>query len=176
MSLSISPDEMLADGEEREGMDGSSEPLDRVRLRDPARRFALLSRATFVGGIALTVVVFACGAWARRWIADDGLIVLRTVRNLLAGNGPVFNVGDRVETNTSAAWTYVIWFFSWITHARLEYVSLVTALTLSLLAVMFAMLGAARLWGGTATQLLLPAGALVYIAMPPARDYATSGL
>ena len=176
MSLSISPDEMLADGEDREGTDGSSGSLDRARLRDPARRFALFARLAFVGGIVTTVVVFACGAWARRWIADDGLIVLRTVRNLMAGNGPVFNVGDRVETNTSAAWTYVIWFFSWITHARLEYVSLFTALTLSLLAVVFAMLGAARLWGGAATQLLLPAGAVVYIAVPPARDYATSGL
>ncbi|WP_153413948.1 flagellar motor control protein ZomB [Nocardia macrotermitis] len=167
---------MLADGEQREGTDGSGDTLDRVRLRDPARRFALFARLAFVGGVVTTVVVFACGAWARRWIADDGLIVLRTVRNLLAGNGPVFNAGDRVETNTSAAWTYVIWFFSWITHARLEYVSLFTALTLSLLAITFAMLGAARLWGGAATQLLLPAGAIVYIAVPPARDYATSGL
>ena len=37
------------------------------------------------------------GGWARRWMSDDGLIVLRTVRNLLAGNGPVFNAGERVE-------------------------------------------------------------------------------
>lgn len=181
MSLSISPDEMLADGEEREGRKGIDGPAGTAdaRLLDPARRFALASRAVFVGGIVATVVTFACGAWARRWIADDGLIVLRTVRNLLAGNGPVFNAGDRVETNTSAAWTYVIWFFSWITHARLEYVSLFTALTLSLLAVVFAMLGAGRLWNGASTHrtsLLLPAGALVYIAVPPARDYATSGL
>ncbi|MBF4997972.1 hypothetical protein IRT45_12515 [Nocardia sp. BSTN01] len=127
----------------------------------------------------VTVVLFGIGAWQRRWIADDGLIVLRTVRNLLAGNGPVFNAGERVETNTSAAWTYVIWFFSWVSDARLEYVSLFVALTLSLLAVVFAMVGSARLWRpftGTAPTLLLPAGALVYIAVPPARDYATSGL
>nr|WP_324194133.1 flagellar motor control protein ZomB [Nocardia blacklockiae] len=141
-----------------------------------ASRFARLSRATFVGGVALTAVLFAAGAWQRRWIADDGLIVLRTVRNLLAGNGPVFNAGERVETNTSAAWTYVVWFFSWVTQARLEYVVLAVALSLSVLAVVFAMLGSAKLWGGTAGQLLLPAGALVYVAVPPARDYATSGL
>nr|WP_280340468.1 flagellar motor control protein ZomB [Nocardia neocaledoniensis] len=141
----------------------------------PARR-AVLSRATFVGGIVLTVVLFAVGAWQRRWIADDGLIVLRTVRNLLAGNGPVFNMDERVETNTSTAWTYIVWFFSWLTQARLEYVVLGVALTVSLLAMVFAMLGTARLWGGTTGQLLIPAGALVYIALPPARDYATSGL
>ncbi|MFJ1458933.1 flagellar motor control protein ZomB [Nocardia sp. N2S4-5] len=141
-----------------------------------ASRFARLSRAVFVGGVVLTVVLFAAGAWQRRWIADDGLIVLRTVRNLLAGNGPVFNAGERVETNTSAAWTYVVWFFSWVTQARLEYVVLGVALGLSLLAVVFAMLGSARLWGGASGQLLLPAGALVYVAVPPARDYASSGL
>ncbi|MGK8488004.1 flagellar motor control protein ZomB [Nocardia asiatica] len=141
-----------------------------------ASRFARLSKATFVGGIALTVVLFAIGGWQRRWIADDGLIVLRTVRNLLAGNGPVFNEGERVETNTSTAWTYLVWFFSWLTQARLEYVVLGVALTVSLAAVAFAMLGSARLWGGTGAGLLLPAGVLVYIALPPARDYVTSGL
>ncbi|WTL36548.1 hypothetical protein OHB26_34805 [Nocardia sp. NBC_01503] len=128
-----------------------------------------------VSGILFTAALFAIGGWKRRWIADDGLTVLRTVRNLLAGNGPVFNAGERVEVNTSTAWTYLIWFFSWLTQARLEYVVLVLALTLSATAIVFAMLGAARLWGGGA-QFFLPAGALVYIALPPARDYATSGL
>ncbi|WP_203217702.1 flagellar motor control protein ZomB [Nocardia arthritidis] len=134
------------------------------------------SRITFVSGIVITAALFAIGGWARRWIADDGLTVLRTVRNLLAGNGPVFNAGERVEVNTSTAWTYLIWFFGWLTGARLEYVALGVALTLSVTAIVFAMLGAARLWGVGGAQLLLPAGALVYIAVPPARDYATSGL
>ncbi len=178
MSLSISPDERLVAGEEREG----GPPTSTLAVGDyereaSASRFARLSRATFVGGIVLTGVLFATGAWQRRWIADDGLIVLRTVRNLLAGNGPVFNADERVETNTSAAWTYVVWFFSWLTQARLEYVVLAVALVLSVLAVVFAMLGSARLWGGSsAGHLLVPAGALVYIAVPPARDYASSGL
>ncbi|MEU8895085.1 flagellar motor control protein ZomB [Nocardia sp. NPDC048505] len=157
------------------------EEVDRIgdeaeRAERSASRFAVLSRATFVGGIALTAVLFAIGGWNRRWIADDGLIVLRTIRNLLAGNGPVFNAGERVEANTSTAWTYLVWFFSWLTQARLEYVVLGIALTMSVLAIVFAMLGSARLWGGTASALLLPAGVLVYIALPPARDYATSGL
>ena len=129
-------------------------------------------------GLSLTVTaaLFAYGAWERRWIADDGLIVLRTVRNLMAGNGPVFNMGERVETNTSAAWTFIVYFFSTITQARLEYVVLALALVLSVCAVVFAMLGTARLRGGARKSLLLPAGALVYIALPPARDFATSGL
>ncbi|GAB2650789.1 flagellar motor control protein ZomB [Nocardia goodfellowii] len=169
MSLSISPDEMLVAEVERIGDEAE-------RDERSASRFAVLSRTTFVGGIVLTAVLFAVGGWNRRWIADDGLIVLRTIRNLLAGNGPVFNAGERVEANTSTAWTYLVWFFSWVTQARLEYVVLGIALTMSILAVIFAMLGSARLWGGTTSALLLPAGVLVYVALPPSRDYATSGL
>ncbi|WP_439957300.1 flagellar motor control protein ZomB [Nocardia inohanensis] len=167
----------MVEGEERvEGAPTAQLPVGRARRRADDARLSRLSRATFVGGIALTAVLFAAGGWQRRWIADDGLIVLRTVRNLLAGNGPVFNAGERVEANTSTAWTYIVWFFSWLTQIRLEYVVLGIALTLSVLAVVFAMMGSARLWGGSASQFLLPAGVLVYIALPPSRDYASSGL
>ena len=140
----------------------------------------LWQRAVFPVGVTITAALFFAGAWERRWIADDGLIVLRTVRNLLAGNGPVFNAGERVEANTSTIWTYLVYAISWITQARLEYVVLGIALTLSVAAIVLAMLGSRRLWtGGLASPagtLLLPGGALVYIAVPPARDYATSGL
>lgn len=139
------------------------------------------SRWVFAGGVVLAGVLMFWGAWERRWIADDGLIVLRTVRNLLAGNGPVFNVGERVEANTSTVWTYLVYAFSWLTQVRLEYVVLGIALGLSTAAIVVMMLGTARLYRGSSlaaggTLLLLPAGALVYIAVPPARDFATSGL
>ena len=137
-----------------------------------------LTRAIFPAGIVVTAALFLYGGWERRWIADDGLIVLRTVRNLLAGNGPVFNIDERVETNTSAAWTYIVYSFSWLTQARLEYVVLTITLVLSVAAIVLGMLASGRLLRPAAgsTTLLLPAGALVYIALPPARDYATSGL
>ncbi len=147
-------------------------------------------------GTVLVTVFFAIGAWQRRWIADDGLIVLRTIRNLLAGNGPVFNAGERVEANTSTAWTYLLWFFSWVTGAgsdangtgdgHLEYVALWVALVLSVAAIPIAMYGTARLYGdrwlsargraAAGVTLLLPLGSIVYISLPPARDFATSGL
>ena len=133
-----------------------------------------------VGAIAVTVF-FAIGAWQRRWIADDGLIVLRTLRNLFAGNGPVFNAGERVEANTSTAWTYLLWFWAWVTDGQLEYVALWVALVLSVTAIPLAMYGTARLYADRLSRtsgwtLLLPLGAIVYIAVPPARDFATSGL
>jgi arabinofuranosyltransferase len=135
-----------------------------------------------IGTVAVTTF-FAIGAWQRRWIADDGLIVLRTLRNLFAGNGPVFNAGERVEANTSTAWTYLLWFWAWVTDGQLEYVALWVALVLSVASIPVAMYGTARLMGtrlggitGDGYTLLLPLGAIIYIALPPARDFATSGL
>jgi arabinofuranosyltransferase len=142
--------------------------------RELTVRISLWLGVVVVGGL------FAWGAWQRRWIADDGLIVLRTVRNLLAGNGPVFNAGERVEANTSTVWTYLVTLSAWIGGpVRLEYVVLTLALALSVAGVVFVMLGTGRLYapGLRGRQaLLLPAGALVYIAIPPARDFASSGL
>ncbi len=104
--------------------------------------------------------------------------MLRTVRNLLAGNGPVFNAGERVEANTSTLWTYLVYVVGWVTQARLEYVVLGIALVLSTSAIVLAMVTARRLYRGrmSGPTVLLPAGALVYIALVPARDFATSGL
>ncbi|WP_072750825.1 flagellar motor control protein ZomB [Rhodococcus maanshanensis] len=169
MSLSISSDRPRVENTDTTERAGSA-------MRLPA----WLPRSVFLGGIALTAALFVWGGWERRWIADDGLIVLRTVRNLLAGNGPVFNAGERVEANTSTIWTYLVYAFSWLTQARLEYVVLGIALVLSGGAIVLGMLGTGALWRGlgrrSAATLLLPAGALAYIAVPPARDYATSGL
>lgn len=140
------------------------------------------SEPVFWTGMVAVVAIFFAGAWQRRWIADDGLIVLRTVRNLIAGNGPVFNAGERVESNTSTLWTYLIYFTHEVTGGRLELVVLGVALTLSMLAVVFAMLGTRVMYRGTrrapagAPMVLLPFGVLVYVMLPPARDFATSGL
>jgi arabinofuranosyltransferase len=148
--------------------------------RSPAFRFHPTVRISLWLSVVVIGALFAWGAWQRRWIADDGLIVLRTVRNLLAGNGPVFNAGERVEANTSTVWTYLVTLVAWIGGPlRLEYVALALALTLSVAGIVFVMLGTGRLYapGLRGRQaLLLPAGALVYIAIPPARDFATSGL
>src|SRR5262245_7605731 len=39
-------------------------------------------------------------AWVRRWLTDDGFIYVRVVNQILDGNGPVFNAGERVEAAT----------------------------------------------------------------------------
>ncbi|MGB9307126.1 MAG: terminal beta-(1-_2)-arabinofuranosyltransferase [Mycobacterium sp.] len=142
--------------------------------------YDIVVRVSLWTSVAMVTALFAWGAWQRRWISDDGLIVLRTVRNLLAGNGPVFNAGERVEANTSTAWTYLMYLGSWVGGPlRIEYVALALALTLSVLGMALLMLGTGRLYAPSLRgrrAIMLPAGALVYIAVPPARDFATSGL
>ncbi|BBX47024.1 terminal beta-(1-_2)-arabinofuranosyltransferase [Mycobacterium cookii] len=146
----------------------------------PAFPYDRTVRVSLWAGVVVVAVLFGWGAWQRRWIADDGLIVLRTVRNLLAGNGPVFNMGERVEANTSVVWTYLVYAAGWLTWPmRLEYVALVLALALSLAGLALLMLGTGRLFAPSLLgrrAIMLPAGALVYLAVPPARDFATSGL
>ncbi|WP_286175355.1 flagellar motor control protein ZomB [Mycobacterium sp. DL99] len=148
--------------------------------RWPVFPYDVTVRISLWVSVVVVAGLFGWGAWQRRWIADDGLIVLRTVRNLLAGNGPVFNAGERIEANTSTVWTYLVTLGAWLGGpVRMEYVALAFALTLSVLGVVLAMLGTGRLYAPSLQgrrALLLPAGALVYIAVPPARDFATSGL
>ncbi len=125
---------------------------------------------------AVTAGVFAFWAgWTRRWISDDGLIVLRTVRNLLAGNGPVFNAGERVEANTSTLWQYLIYLWALISDMRLEDIALWLAILFTTGAAVIGVLGTAHLHRNK-VAVLLPVGVIGYFSLSPARDFATSGL
>ncbi|MFD9893585.1 arabinofuranosyltransferase [Amycolatopsis sp. NPDC059027] len=124
----------------------------------------------------LTTAVFVVLAWNRRWMSDDGLIVLRTVRQILAGNGPVFNLGERVESNTSTLWTFLLTALAWIPGLRLEWLAVLTGLVCATGGLVLALDGARRLAGSGGSVFVVPAGALVVIALPPFRDFATSGL
>ncbi|MDO5033137.1 hypothetical protein [Corynebacterium sp.] len=131
-----------------------------------ASRLSAVLAVTGIGVFALW------GGWLRRWICDDGLIVLRTVRNLEAGNGPVFNAGERVEANTSTLWQYLILFVRWLTQLDLAAIAIYLGLAFSVAAMVLGTWATAK----AARGVVVPAGALVYLALPPARDFFTSGL
>jgi arabinofuranosyltransferase len=135
-----------------------------------ARRRPVTTTTVMLG---LAVVLDVVLMWQRRWMSDDGLIFLRTVRQILAGDGPVFNVGERVETNTSTVWTVVLIGLAAL-PVRLEYASVGAGLVLSAAALGFGLDAARRLTG--LGRVVVPAGGLVVLALPPFWDFGTSGL
>ena len=138
---------------------------------------ALGRRAGLVLAVLLPAALLAFLGTSRRWIGDDGFINLRVVSQLLAGNGFVYNAGDRSEAVTSPAWVALLWLAGAL-GARLEDAAWLMGLVLSVLGV-----------GSSAWAALLelspeqrregwflPFGLLAYVSLPAAWDYATSGL
>ena len=121
-------------------------------------------------------------AYQRRWLDDDGFINLRIVQNLFNGDGPVFNLDERVEAGTSPLWLYVVALLGAL-GARLEDASVFAGIGLTGLAVFLAQDAAMRLHlagGGSLRERLLhpwlPLGALSVAVLPPIWDYASGGL
>ena len=57
--------------------------------------------ATVVASAALVILSIFSFLRFRHWDFDDSFIVYRVVRNLLAGNGWVYNVGEPLNASTS---------------------------------------------------------------------------
>ncbi|MDB4953404.1 MAG: hypothetical protein JWO36_973 [Myxococcales bacterium] len=128
-------------------------------------------------GIAAVMLTFAWCAWQRRWMSDDGLIIVRTVRQILAGNGPVINAFERAEADTSPLWTYLLVILAAITRANIPHLAVVTGGLLTVAGVGIALDATRRLHRRRGvTEMLCPAGAFVVLGAYPFWDYATSGL
>ncbi|MFE9772848.1 hypothetical protein ACFYOV_14415 [Streptomyces sp. NPDC005931] len=142
-------------------------PRTARRLPGPPR----LWRAALVA--APTAALFVLG-YRRRWICDDGLIYLRPVRQILAGNGPVFNVGERAESSTGTLWQWLLALVTGVTGEDPAFLAVGVGLLLSTAGFAFALHGACRLHRGA--RLPVPAGVCVLLAVPPFWSYMTSGL
>ena len=133
-------------------------------------------RVWVVLSILLPAAVVGVQTWLRRWISDDGFINVRVVQQIVAGNGPTYNLSERVEVGTSTLW--------------LAFVSL------GKLAAPWAEVGEVMVWLGTGfitlTMLLLglgglhlvparasvvlPLGTAALAGLTPFWDFGTSGL
>ncbi|MGW1667096.1 hypothetical protein ACWCQO_39215, partial [Streptomyces microflavus] len=133
-------------------------------------------------GWALAVVLvpallLGLAAFRRRWIGDDGLIFVRVSQQILDGNGPNFNVGERAEAATSTLWPWLLALVGGVTGIDLVAVAVYGSLVCAVAGLAIATMGTRRLYrnlpgGGWP----LPVGALVIAALPPFWDFATSGL
>jgi arabinofuranosyltransferase len=135
-------------------------------------------RIVTVAILLVPAVLVVWMGWRHRWTADDGFINLRIVRHIVDGHGPVFNTGQRVEVGTSPLWLAVLSALDLVMPFRLEWIAAITALLATGGAVALAVFATQRALGRVARSgvVLLPLGALVYAALPPAWDFATSGL
>ncbi|MEY9864094.1 arabinofuranosyltransferase [Catenulispora sp. GAS73] len=129
--------------------------------------------------IAATALAYAALAYQRRWIADDGMIAVRTVRQILAGHGPVYSPYERAETDTSTLWTALLTVGGGLTGFDVARIAVFGGLLCAVGGVLAALFATARFHArlsGKSRQLLVPGGALVLLGVSPFWDYATSGL
>ena len=146
---------------------GTDEPPQRRAI------FGVLQWAVWV----LPVAFLAGIGWANRLIVDDGFIYLRVVRQVVDGNGPVYNTGERVEAFTSPLWVAVLSLGDVVTPLRLEWLAIVLGIGLSVLGAAAAIAGAARLARAVEPQkFLVPAGTVVFAALLPMWYFESSGL
>ena len=139
------------------------------------RDWSSARKITLASFVAVTLV-YAWFIWQRRWISDDGMIYMRTVRQILEGNGPTFNAFERAESNTSTLWIWILAALGVFTD-RYSPLAVFTGAFFSLAGFVIAMDATRRLLrmrGSTAP--IVPAGALVLVGAYPFWDYATSGL
>ncbi len=67
------------------------------------------SRSGLFAGLALAILCILFFAFiTRNYLMDDAYISLRYLDNLLAGNGLVFNPGERVEGITNVGWVFFL--------------------------------------------------------------------
>ena len=108
------------------------------------------------------------------WVSEDAFIILRHVDNFLAGLGPVFNAGERVEGYTSPLWFYIVSLFRWAGFSpkgALVFPSLMisfTALYILIFKITFS--------HDTTKRLHLNPGVAILIGTSAFIDFGTSGL
>ena len=145
----------------------------RSHLAMRQRRLLLAERLMCAAPIAF----IAAMAFLHRWTFDDGFIYFRTVDQILAGNGPVFNAGERVETFTSPLWMTVLTVGDLVSPLRLEYTAVVLSIGCVTLGLCCATVGSARLAHlDRPDHVRLPLGLIVFAALWPVWVWATGGL
>ena len=63
-------------------------------------------QATFLTALAIVLAVFVF--LKNAWVAEDAYIVFRSIEQLFAGNGPVWNPHERVQAFTSPLWFWLL--------------------------------------------------------------------
>jgi arabinofuranosyltransferase len=151
-----------------------------LRLR---RALSPSPRALRALGLGLAPALLAVLGAAYRWTSEDAFIDFRVVQHLLAGHGPVYAVGERVEAYTNPLWVAILALLAVPLRpflgerVPLEWLAFALGLAGSAAGLLLAELGALRLARARGrVGRPLPLGALAVAALPPMWSFATSGL
>ena len=151
----------------------------RTRIRDwPRQRWQSLlttihteidSVRPELAAILVLVVLFLVLIIRTAWIADSAFFTFRTIGNISAGLGPVFNAGERVQAYTHPLWMFVLSAGIFFTN-EFFYTTVVISIVVSL-AVLFVFVR----WIASSPMVAL-LGIATLIVAKAYIDYSTSGL
>ncbi len=125
------------------------------------------------------LVLYAFLVIRTSWVSDDAIITFRSLENFLHGYGPVFNIGERVQTFTHPLWFLIqaaanfvfnLWKSNPFGQGQMYFLNVFMSITISIL---MAMVFAFKLASSTKGAIL---GLLVFSVSKAFIDYSTSGL
>ena len=131
---------------------------------------------------ALAIPFLALYSWLvirTSWVSDDAYITFRSLENFLHGYGPVFNVGERVQTFTHPLWFLVqsaagfalnFWKGNPLGQGQMYFLNIFISIALSILMMSIFTFKAASSTKGAILGLLIFSLSKSFI------DYSTSGL
>ncbi len=127
--------------------------------------------------VAVPLLIVVIGAWSYRWVQDDAFINFRIVANLLAGHGPVFNVGERVEAYTDPLWLFLlVGVHGALPFISLEWQSVVLGLAGTAAGVVLGGRAIQRLGEKRGDVAVIPIGLLIFSVVAGVWEFSTSGL
>lgn len=133
-------------------------------------------RAWVALSILLPAIVVGVMTWLRRWVSDDGFINVRVILQLVAGNGPTYNLNERVEVGTSTLWLFFVTLGKLIVPtAEVGQVMVVLGTGFVTLAMLLLGLAGLHLLPARA-KVVLPLGTAALAGLSPFWDFGTSGL
>ncbi len=121
--------------------------------------------------------IVLAGAWSYRWVQEDAFINFRIIDNLLAGHGPVFNIGERVEAYSDPLWLFLVaGAHEALPFVTIEWLTVILGLIGTAFGVVLAGRSVQRLAGDRDGGVTLPLGLLVFAVVAGVWEFATSGL
>lgn len=128
--------------------------------------------------LSVPVLVLALMSWHYRWVYDDGFIYLRIARNLIAGNGPVFNEGERVEAYTGPLWLFLVTLASWPWPQWLPWVAVLLGIAATTGSLVLATVAGVRIARAAdpSRAFLLPVGSALFASTAAVWSFASAGM